>query len=154
MFITDLKADRKLRLNAIEAGVDAFLFKPLDDTILIIQLKSMVKVRERNILIIKKKVKLEALIALRTRELECEIKERKKSEEKFRIYIEKAPIGVFVADGMGRYTEVNEKACQLTGYTKEELLHLSISDYLAPDYFEVGLAGFRKLINEGFLDAE
>ena len=161
LFITDLEADRKLRLEAIKAGVDAFLFKPLDDTILITQLKAMAKVRERNILILKNKAKLEALVELRTRELGQEIKERKKSEEqlreseeKFRIYIEKAPIGVFVADGVGRYTVVNEKACQLTGYTREELLHLSISDYLAPDYFEVGHAGFNELLNKGYLDAE
>ena len=161
LFITDLEADRKLRLKAIKAGVDAFLFKPLDDTILITQLKSMVKVRERNILILKNKAKLEALVKLRTRELGEEIIDRKKSEEqlkeseeKFRIYIEKAPIGVFVADGMGRYIGVNQKACQLTGYTREELLQLSISDYLSPDYTKLGLAGLNELKITGFLDTE
>ena len=43
LFITDLEADRKLRLEAIKAGVDAFLFKPLEETILLTQLKAMAK---------------------------------------------------------------------------------------------------------------
>ena len=161
LFITDLEADRKLRLEAIKAGVDAFLFKPLEETILLTQLKAMAKVRERNILILKNKAKLETLVKLRTRELGQEIKERKKSEEqlreseeKFRIYIEKAPIGVFVADGLGRYIEVNQKACELTGYTREELLQLSILDYLMPDYAKLGLVGINELNTVGFLDAE
>ena len=104
---------------------------------------------------------LKTLVKLRTRELGQEIKERKKSEEqlreseeKFRIYIEKAPIGVFVADGLGRYIEVNQKACELTGYTREELLQLSILDYLTPDYAKLGLVGINELNTVGFLDAE
>jgi diguanylate cyclase (GGDEF)-like protein/PAS domain S-box-containing protein len=161
LLITDLETDRELRLKAIEAGVDAFLIKPLDESILITQLKTMSKVRERNILILKRKSRLEALVKSRTRELEQEIIIRKKSEEKlkesenkFRVYIEKAPIGVYIADSIGKYIEVNEMACQLTGYTREELLHLSIPDYLAPDYVELGLAGFNELKTKGFLDAE
>ena len=161
LFFTDLEADHELRLKAIDSGVDSFIIKPLDDTILITQIKAMAKVRERNILILERQVRLETLVESRTIELVKEIKARKKSEkklkeseEKFRIYIEKAPIGVFVANSAGRYIEVNERACQLTGYTREELLNISISDYLSPDYIEIGLAGFNELKKIGYLDVE
>ena len=36
--------------------------------------------------------------------------------------IENGPVAVFVADEHGRYVAVNRAACQLLGYTREELL--------------------------------
>ena len=161
LFITDLETDTSLRIKALATGAEAFLFKPIDETILITQLKVMAKIKERNLLISNNNIVLGTLVGLRTRELKQEIIKRKKSEEKlrkseekFKAYIEKAPLGIFVVDGMGRYIEVNEKACQMTGYTKKELLRLSISDYLAPEYVEKGLAGFKKLITNGFNEEE
>ena len=161
LFITDLDTDTCLRIKALATGAEAFLFKPIDETILITQLKVMAKIKERNLFISNNNIVLGTLVGLRTRELKQEIIKRKKSEEKlrkseekFKAYIEKAPLGIFVADGMGRYIEVNEKACQMTGYTKKELLRLSISDYLAPEYVEKGLEGFKKLITNGFNEEE
>ena len=50
------------------------------------------------------------------------------SEEKHRTYIEHAPLGIFVVDGKGHYVDVNPGACKLLGYSKKELLELSIPD--------------------------
>jgi PAS domain S-box-containing protein len=36
--------------------------------------------------------------------------------------------GVFVADEQGRYVAVNRRACELTGYTREELLGKTVHD--------------------------
>ncbi|ADL12775.1 sensor histidine kinase [Acetohalobium arabaticum] len=52
----------------------------------------------------------------------------KESEAKFRSYIDNAPYGVFVINSRGEYIEVNEAACELSGYSKEELLNMSIED--------------------------
>ncbi len=52
----------------------------------------------------------------------------KKSEEKFRTYIENAPIGIFLANGQGRYLDANPEGLQLLNYTMEELLNYSIPD--------------------------
>ena len=71
------------------------------------------------------------------------------SEEKFRNYIDHAPDGIFVANGMGRYIEVNEAACRLTGYSEEELLNMSISDLLPEKSLKEGLASFRKVVKTG-----
>jgi PAS domain S-box-containing protein len=57
----------------------------------------------------------------------------RESEEKFRSYIDNAPDGVMVVNREGRFIEANEAACQITGYSKEELLNLSISDTLTPE---------------------
>jgi PAS domain S-box-containing protein len=42
--------------------------------------------------------------------------------------IENGPSSVFVADENGKYVAVNQAACSLLGYTREELLSLHVSD--------------------------
>jgi PAS domain S-box-containing protein len=73
----------------------------------------------------------------------------KESEEKYRSYIENASDGVFVADKTGRYIEVNAAACSITGYSKSELLEMSISDILTEQSYEDGFAHFRTVIETG-----
>ena len=53
------------------------------------------------------------------------------SEARFRNYVENAPESIFVADPQGKYIEVNPAACELVGYTRKELLSMSVPD-LAP----------------------
>jgi len=50
LFITDRRRP-EISAKGLKAGAEAFLVKPIDDTILIAQLKAMVKIKERNILI-------------------------------------------------------------------------------------------------------
>jgi PAS domain S-box-containing protein len=42
--------------------------------------------------------------------------------------IENGPVAVLVADEHGRYVAVNQAACRLLGYTREELLALRATD--------------------------
>jgi PAS domain S-box-containing protein len=52
----------------------------------------------------------------------------KESEAKYRSLIEQAWDGIFVVDSTGRMLLVNQQACQMLGYSQEELLQLNISD--------------------------
>jgi len=54
--------------------------------------------------------------------------ELRESEERFRTYIEQATEGLFVHSLTGRILDVNTQACTSLGYTREELLALSIKD--------------------------
>ncbi|WP_051617028.1 PAS domain S-box protein [Desulfonatronovibrio hydrogenovorans] len=56
----------------------------------------------------------------------------KESEEKYRVYVENAPLGIFITDGSGNYIDVNPAACQMTGYARDELLSMSIHDLSSP----------------------
>lgn len=63
--------------------------------------------------------------------------------------IENATAAVFVADDDMRYLAVNRHACELLGYTRAELLALSVPDVAryasaAPEYREVVRAGIRE----------
>ncbi|HUP32319.1 MAG TPA: PAS domain-containing protein [Gaiellaceae bacterium] len=56
--------------------------------------------------------------------------------------VEGGPVAVFVADHDGKYIAVNDYACRLLGYTREELLALSVTDVAvdenaAADYDEL-----------------
>ena len=74
------------------------------------------------------------------------------SEEKFRSYVEHAPLGLFVADRTGRFVEVNRAATELTGYKAAALLDLSIPDIIATEDRDVGLRHFATVVEEGFAD--
>ena len=54
------------------------------------------------------------------------------AESRFRNYVEAAPEGIFVANAEGRYLDVNPAACQMVGYSREELLGMSILDIARP----------------------
>src|SRR6478672_10543777 len=51
--------------------------------------------------------------------------------------IENGPAAVFVADENGKYVAVNQAACSLLGYSREELLGLRVSDVAR--YAEAGV---------------
>jgi PAS domain S-box-containing protein len=62
--------------------------------------------------------------------------------------IENGPVAVLVADEHGRYVAVNRAACQLLGYSREELLTMRLSDIArygeAPaEWAEMELQGSR-----------
>lgn len=54
--------------------------------------------------------------------------ENELSEEKYRSLIEQAIDGIFIADASLKFTLVNSSACTMLGYTKQELLKLTIKD--------------------------
>lgn len=76
------------------------------------------------------------------------------SESKFRTYIESAPEGIFIVDHEGHYLDVNPAACRMTGYSKDELLLLTIRDIASPEDFERGFSTFIDLLNAGEVSSE
>jgi PAS domain S-box-containing protein len=59
--------------------------------------------------------------------------EEHSSDGPFRVLVDHAPDGIFIADSHGRYEEVNAAGCSMLGYSREELLAMAIPDVLAPD---------------------
>ncbi len=67
------------------------------------------------------------------------------SEQRFRLYTEKAPLGVVIVNSLGNYIEVNEVAAQMSGYTQDELKASSIEAFVAPEFVEQGLLLFQQV---------
>jgi PAS domain S-box-containing protein len=57
----------------------------------------------------------------------------RESEQKYRMLFEQATEGIFVTDAHARILDVNPAGCQLTGYSREELIGLEAADLVVPD---------------------
>lgn len=54
----------------------------------------------------------------------------RESEARYRDLVEQASDGIFLADAEGRFVGVNPRGCAMLGYTREEILQLSIQDLI------------------------
>ena len=86
-----------------------------------------------------------AALFLRKRQREQALTEAtlRQSEERFRALVEQAGDGFELVDADGRLVDVNDATCQQLGYSRDELLGLSIPD-IDPDVtFEIFAGRFR-----------
>jgi len=72
------------------------------------------------------RLNLEELVAERTKAL-------RESEKKFKAFTNQSTEGITVADLEGNYVFVNPAFCKMSGYTKQELLQMTIFDMKAKD---------------------
>jgi PAS domain S-box-containing protein len=61
----------------------------------------------------------------------------RESEERYRIMLDQAADAILMHDGTGRILDTNRKACENLGYSRKELLSLSVAD-LDPEAIEAG----------------
>ena len=76
------------------------------------------------------------------------------SEARYRAYVENAPLGIFVTDEQGNYLEVNEKACEMSGYDRVELLRTGIGQWPDPETRDAGLRHLEQVRLRGSYSAE
>jgi len=63
--------------------------------------------------------------------------------------IDETMISVLVADDSARYVEANAAICALTGYSREQLLQMSIWDLSAADVVERGQRAWKRFLRDG-----
>lgn len=54
------------------------------------------------------------------------------ADEMYRALFDQAADGIFISDMEGRYVEVNPRGCAMLGYTRQEILGMSLQELLAP----------------------
>jgi len=64
------------------------------------------------------------------RQLETEIEERKRAEDRFRVLVETAPTAIVIADEKGRIVEMNAQALRMFGYDRGELIGKTVETLL------------------------
>ena len=67
------------------------------------------------------------------------------SEQRFRATFEQAAVGIVQAARDGRFLMVNQKFCELLGYTEAELLGLTIRDITHPENLDLTVRNIEKL---------
>jgi len=75
------------------------------------------------------------------------------SEKTLRAYLEFSPISVFVADNDGKYAYVNNAACKMLGYSREELLNMTVSQ-IVPEEDANRRYRFNELKEKGYFAEE
>ncbi|QAR32326.1 PAS domain S-box protein [Geovibrio thiophilus] len=73
------------------------------------------------------------------------------SENKYRTYVNNAPISIFISDHNGLIVEVNKEACRITGYSEKELLSMMVVDLWPPDSVENARKAEEVLFEEGIV---
>ena len=68
------------------------------------------------------------------------------SEERFRSTFEQAAVGIAHVGLDGRWLRVNQRLCDIVGYTRDELLTRTFQDITHPDDLDTDLAGARQLL--------
>ena len=69
------------------------------------------------------------------------------SESHFRMLIEQASDGIFLADSRGRYIDVNTAGAAMLGYTRGEVLQLGITDIVVPEQVPRAQAEIASLLS-------
>ncbi|MGH9759623.1 MAG: PAS domain S-box protein, partial [Blastocatellia bacterium] len=75
-------------------------------------------------------------------------KEMREGEERFRNSFDYAPIGMALAATDGRWLRVNKSLCEITGYSKEELLGRDYQSITHPEDLDIDLDQGRKLLDD------
>jgi len=74
------------------------------------------------------------------------------SNEKYQDLFENANDAIFIVDADLNYAEVNSKAVELFGYSKEEFLNMKITDVIPPEQVPKSIEEFKKLRNRGIYE--
>ena len=73
--------------------------------------------------------------------------ELRESEERYREFFELSAVGMGQADpATRRFTEVNDRMCRITGYSREELLAMTVQDLTHPDDREEDWKEFSRML--------
>lgn len=71
---------------------------------------------------------------------------RLRTETRFRLLFEQAPIGMAITTTIGRFVQVNPALCATLGYTEAELLQKSFAEVIHPDDIQTHSERDRKLL--------
>ena len=72
----------------------------------------------------------------------------RESEERFRAIVNQATAGIAQCNMSGQFILINQKYCEITGYSREELLHKRIQDITHPDDLPHNLDLYQRLVTQ------
>jgi PAS domain S-box-containing protein len=81
-----------------------------------------------------------------TRQLQQAQSELKENEARFRSYFELPLIGICVTSPEKGWIEVNDRLCEMLGYSREELTQFSWADLTSPDDLKLDVQQFERLL--------
>lgn len=123
IIILSAKADDELRQRLLRHGVQEYLNKPFSVDELQARVSGLLTDRGRS------RRKLEA------------------SNERFRATFEQAAVGIAHVSPQGHWLRVNQRLCDMVGYSREELLALTFQDITHPDDLDADEDLLKKMLS-------
>ncbi|MCK5712516.1 MAG: PAS domain S-box protein, partial [Hyphomicrobiaceae bacterium] len=77
------------------------------------------------------------------RDRETELRE---SEERFRATFEQAAVGIALVATDGRWLRVNQRLCNIVGYSMEKMMQLTFQDITHPDDLQADLQYVEQML--------
>ncbi|MCK4560595.1 MAG: PAS domain S-box protein [Calditrichia bacterium] len=71
----------------------------------------------------------------------------RKREHEYQLVFKDAPVGIVILDIEGHFLRINQKYCEITGYSEEELLKMRTQDITHPDDVQSTDAIVKRIIS-------
>ncbi|MEO8621713.1 MAG: response regulator [bacterium] len=130
--------DRDAKLLALSAGAEEFLTKPVLRAELCIRVRNLLRLKAYGDFYDRSTRRLEAEVDSRTADLV-------ESESLYRSTFDAAPVGIVHVGLDGEWLRVNQRLCDLLGYTQEELRGDVIHHYVELDDLARDAESFRQM---------
>ena len=111
--------DRNARMLGLSAGAEDFLTKPVDRAELCVRVRNLLRLKAYGDYHDKYSQMLEGEVGSRTADLV-------ESERLYRSTFDAAPVGIVHVGLDGQWLRVNQRLCDLLGYSREELQSLAV----------------------------
>jgi len=123
LMITAIKTDPKDLVMGLESGADAYLAKPIDESVLIAQINTALRVKNAEDQLRNQKHLLEEMVMERTKALRA-------SEERAKVLLDAAFETALLIDVRGTVCAINETGARRLGKSVGELIDTNIYDLL------------------------
>lgn len=161
VFVTALKGDKENRVKALECGAEAYLSKPVDEIELTAQVRAMLKIRAANIQKRDEKELLAALVEEKTRELKDSnaktlqlLDAVKREQTLIEAIFDSIPGYLYVYDESGRLIKWNKNHETMTGFSAEELSHMTLEKWFDQEDIIRVNAAVHDVFEKGYGEVE
>ena len=127
------------RVQGFEAGGVDFVSKPFQKAEVLARVKTHLQLRAMQL-------HLGDLVAERTAELTEANAELRMSEARFRATFEQAAVGIAHVTPDGRFLRLNQRFCDIVGYSQDEMVARTFQDITHPDDLDTDLEHMRQLL--------
>ena len=121
------------KLKAFHAGGVDYITKPFQEKEVLMRVQTHIELHRM-------RMNLESIVAERTLNLRM-------SEERFRMTFEQAAVGVAHVSLDGRFMRINQKLCDIVGYSKEEMQARSFQEITHPDDLDADLEYMKQVLD-------
>lgn len=137
IMISAIKTESTDLVKGLGTGADAFLAKPIDEYVLIAQVKTALRIKKAEDHLREQKDLLEHTVQKRTAELlrtneqlKHEINNRVNAEKRYRMLVETMNDGLFLMDENFLITFANNRLFEILGYPKDKIIGMSVHNFL------------------------